>query len=312
MSDLRLALTQYLAVRRSTGFQLKTAERILRSFVGFAEREASVHITTALALRWIQQPSKAQALTWSGRLSVVRCFAKWWSATDPQTEVPPWALLPHGPKRRHPCRWGEDDVPRLLQATALLPSCKGLRGLTYAVFFGLIATTGMRISEALALNRGDVNLEDGVLTIRRTKFAKSRLVPLHATTCRTLAAYAASRDHIAHRASTPAFFLSESGERITEWSARYNFARVSQKIGLRRPEPRCRYGRGPRLHDLRHRFAVQTLVDWYRAGLNVDREIHKLAAYLGHGSVSYTYWYIEGVPELLDLASQRVRERCSS
>ena len=167
----------------------------------------------------------------------------------------------------------------------------------------------MRVSEALALDREDVDLEQGILTIRRTKFRKSRLVPLHESTCQVLAAYARARDRVVRRPTTAAFFLSECGTRVTGCTTRGNFAQVSRAVGLRQAVPGRRHGRGPRLHDLRHRFAVRTLVDWYRSGVDVERELPKLATYLGHVHVNDTYWYIEAVPELLELATRRLENR---
>ncbi|MFQ5507629.1 MAG: tyrosine-type recombinase/integrase, partial [Planctomycetota bacterium] len=161
----------------------------------------------------------------------------------------------------------------------------------------------------LALDRCDVDLDEGILTIRRTKFGKSRIVPLHASTREVLERYAARRDRVLRRVDTLAFFLSEHGRRITQWSTRYNFARVSQQVGLRPSASGRRHGHGPRLHDLRHRFAVRTLIEWYRKGLDVEREIPKLSTYLGHVHVNDTYWYLEAVPELLQLATERLMQQ---
>ncbi len=310
MSELRNAVREYLAVRHSVGFKLETQGRILRGFVAFAEREGAAHVTIPLVLRWIGQPSKAQEATWAKRLSVIRCFARWWSVSDPQTEIPPQALMPRRKATwRRPHAYHEGDVPRLLAAAARMRSRLGLRGQTYMTIFGLIATTGLRVSEALALDRGDVDLDQALLTIRRTKFGKDRLVPIHPTTADALKEYATRRDSIFRSVSTKAFFVAESGRRVTDCAARYSFAKLSQRTGLRQPVPRNKLGRGPRIHDLRHRFAVRTLVDWYRASKDVDREIPKLAAYLGHSSVAGTYWYVEAVPELLLLAAERQRVR---
>jgi integrase len=164
----------------------------------------------------------------------------------------------------------------------------------------------MRVSEALALDCRDVNLEAGILTVRRSKFGKARLVPVHPSTRDALSSYAEHRDLLGPVPFAHSFFLSEQGARITGCIARYTFAKVSRQIGLRPPAGGHRHGRGPRLHDMRHRFAVCTLLDWYRAGLNVERELPKLSTYLGHVHVNDTYWYIEAVPELLRLAAGRV------
>ena len=309
MSELRQAIDQYLALRRSLGFELREPENVLRRFVAFAEREGAAYITTDLVLRWTSEPSKAQPATWASWVAIVRRFARWWSATDPRTEAPPEGLLSHRLRRQHPYIYSDDEIERLVRAAAQLPSANGMRALTYSTYFGLVAATGMRMSEGLALDRSDVDRDQGILTIRRTKFGKSRLVPLHASACEALESYAAQRDRILRRVETPAFFLSDGGRRITQWSTRYNFARVSQQIGLRPPAGGHRHGHGPRLHDLRHRFAVRTLIEWYRTGLDVEREIPKLATYLGHVHVNDTYWYLEAVPELLQLATERLMQQ---
>jgi integrase len=193
-----------------------------------------------------------------------------------------------------------------MQTAAALPSAGHLRGETYATLFGLLAVTGLRINEALRLDRSDVDLDVGVLLIRRTKFGKSRLVPIHPTTMKALRAYRDERDRILTSRTTPAFFLSERRTRITEWSARYTFAVISRGVGLRPPTHGRRHGHGPRIQDLRHRFAAQTLIRWYRAGLDVDRELPKLSTYLGQVHTADTYWYLEAIPELLQLAADRL------
>lgn len=303
MSELRQALGEYLAIRRSLGFELRLPASLLHRFVAFVEAENTPYITTDLALRWAKQPADAQPSTWAWRLAMVRRFALWYSATDPRTQVPPEGLLPHRYRRKPPYIYTDDEIEGLIQAARQLPSSRGLRAHTYATLFGLLAVTGMRINEALKLDREDVGLVEGILTIRRTKFGKTRLVPVHASSQEALNTYAETRDRILPDLSTPAFFVSERSTRVTEWSARYTFAKVSQQIGLRATAKG--HGHGPRLHDMRHRFAARTLVDWYRAGIDVDREIPKLATYLGHAHVSDTYWYLEAVPELLQLATER-------
>lgn len=306
MSDLHDAVAEYLAIRRSLGFELRGVAGYLNDFVGLAEAEGAAHITTELALRWAKQPATTEPAYWAARLGIVRRFAAWRSATDPHTEVPPDGLLPHRYRRKPPHIYSDDEIERLVQTAAELPSSNRLRASTYSTFFGLLAVTGMRVSEAVKLDRQDVDLVQGILTIRRTKFGKSRLVPLHPSSRTALETYAKERDGILPTLSTPAFFVSKRGTRITECSARYTFAKISRQIGLRASAGGQRHGRGPRLHDMRHRFAARTLIDWYRAGVDVEREIPKLATYLGHVHVNDTYWYIEGVPELLQLATQRL------
>ena len=309
MSALAKALKKYLQLRRNLGSELKGVDRTLRDFVAFVERQGSSHITTDLALRWAQEPLRVQPVTWAARLRLVRGFALWLSATDRRTEVPPAGLLPYRYQRQPPYIYSDTEIAAIVRAAGRLVSPKGLRGRTYSTIFGLLSVTGMRVSEALALDREDVDLEQGVLRIRRTKFRKSRLVPLHKSTCQVLAAYARARDRAVRRPATAAFFLSECGTRVTGCATRCNFAQVSRAVGLRQAVPGRRHGHGPRLHDLRHRFAAHTLVDWYRTGVDVERELPILATYLGHVHGNDTYWYIEAVPELLELATRRLENR---
>jgi integrase/recombinase XerD len=186
---------------------------------------------------------------------------------------------------------------------ARLPSTNGIRALTFTTLFGLIAITGLRVSEAIALDNSDVDLEAGVLTVRRGK-SGSRIVPISQSTTRQLTAYTKERDRLLGH--TPKFFfVSDTGNRPDDCSARYNFATVCQRIGLRPPQKFNKHGRGPRIHDLRHTFAARTMVNWYRTGKDPEREMIKLSTYLGHTEPAHTYWYIEAVPELLELASKR-------
>lgn len=307
MSALREASQKYLELRRNLGFQLRGPRSALRSFVAFAEREGASCITTDLALRWAKEPADAQPATWALRLQMIRRFAIWLSAADRHTEVPPLGLLPHRYRRQPPYIYSDAEIKKLIQAAGRLPSPLGLKGCTYSTIFGLLSVAGMRINEALTLDREDVNLEEGILKIRRTKFGKSRLVPVHESTRQVLMDYARKRERAIRGPAKAAFFLSERGTRVTEWATRYNFAKVSREVGLR--PPGRSHGHGPRLHDMRHRFAARTLVDWYRGGTDVERELPKLATYLGHVHVNDTYWYIEAVPELLELATRRLENR---
>jgi integrase len=307
MTDLTKALDDYLALRRALGFKLRHTARELPKFVQFCEREQAPFITIALALRWAQVDADASSVIHSDRLAMVRRFAAWRSAEDARTEVPPGRLLPRRYQRPEPYIYSVAEVTGILSAAAALPSANGLRGLSYSALFGLLAVTGMRLGEAVALDRGDVDLQTGTLTIREGKLGKSRFVPIHATTMDMLERYSNRRDAIQPGAKVPALFVSERGRRISAWAAEDNFIAVSRTIGLRPAATDGRRGRGPRLHDLRHRFAVSTLIHWYQSGKDVDREIPKLATYLGHKGPAEVYWYLQAVPELLDLASQRSR-----
>lgn len=307
MSELDQALKEYIAIRRGLGFQLRLPASCLRNFVAFLETEGASHITTELALRWATQPAKAQPSTWTWRLGMVRRFAAWHRAMEPRTEIPPEGILSHRYHRKTPHIYSDEEIGRLLRRAKQLPSSKGLRAHTYTTLFALLAVSGMRVNEALHLDRQDVDLDQGILKIWRTKFGKSRYVPVHTSTVDALRQFAQSRDRIFPALATSAFFVSERGTRITDCMARYTFAKLSQQLGLRAVAKG--HGRGPRLHDMRHRFAARTLINWYRAGVDVERELPKLATYLGHVHVNETYWYLEAVPELLQLATNRLIAR---
>jgi integrase len=301
-------MEEYLAIRRSLGFKLIKVEATLRNFVAFAEKEVASHVSIDLALRWLKASTAKESATLADNLSTVRRFAIWRSVADARTEIPPKNLLPCRYHRKPPYIYSDEEIEKIVRSARNLPSAMGLKGLTYATLFGLLATTGMRISEVLALDRKDVDLKERIVIIRKSKFRKSRLVPLHISTSDILENYAQRRDRILPRPKSVAFFVSEQGTRLTQGTTRDNFAKISREIGLREKIEGRRVGSGPRLHDMRHRFAARTLVDWYRAGIDVEREIHKLSTYLGHTHVNDTYWYLEAGPELLELATQRLME----
>ena len=302
MSKLQSALDEYLAVRRALGFQLRLAGRLLQTFVHFVQRQGATHITTELAMQWATQPAEAKPATWAERFGMVRRFAQYCSAVDPRTEVPPPDLMPYRVRRPSPYIYSDEEITRLIQAAKQLPSFTGLRPHTYATLLGLYTVTGMRTNEALHLDRDDVDLTEGVLTVRGAKFGKSRYVPIHTSTRRVMQHYADQRDRLCPNPQSPSFFISERGTRVTEWSLRWTFVKLSRQIGLRGSSD----SRGPRLLDFRHRFAVTTLVRWYRSGIDVERHLPELATYLGHVHISDTYWYLTATPELLHLAARRL------
>ena len=307
MTSLAKAVDDYLRLRRALGFKLRDTETALHDFVSFLKRRGAARITTELALQWATEPQHAEPSHRARRLGIVRLFAEYRSACDGTTEVPAPGLLPGRYQRKVPYIYSDAELRRLLAAARELPSITGLRRWTYPTLFGLLAVAGLRISEAVALDVADVDLAGALLTIRGTKFGKSRLVPVHPSTRRALQTYARRRAQLQPRASTPSFFVSERGTRLTHWAVRATFVRLSHQIGLRQPAARG----GPRLHDFRHRFAVRTLLGWYRRGLDIDPRMPVLSAYLGHAHVTDTYWYLSAVPELLSAAAHRV-ERSST
>jgi|UPI00055D0D6B integrase len=304
MNALSIELDNYLAIRRGLGFALRTDERILRRFVDFASSGEVVHLHRDHFARWQANFGNAGRQTWSHRFSVVRQFANWLHANDQRHEVPPLGLVSHRMHRPRPYIYSPDEIREIVLAAGNLPSPNGIRRLTYQALFGLIAVTGLRISEALSLDRADVDLDAGIVNIRRGKLGKQRIVPISESTSLRLRAYAMERDRLME-GKPVAFFVADNGNRVSDCGARYNFAMVSQEIGLRSAQKFQKHGCGPRIHDLRHTFAVRTMLNWYRSGMDPAREMIKLTTYLGHESPVHTFWYIEAVPELLELASQR-------
>jgi integrase/recombinase XerD len=305
MTALHQALEAYLALRQAMGFQVRDARLLLRRFIAFLDQQEAAYITCELALQWATEPHAAQPTEWSRRLSVIRGFARYRSAMDPRTQIPPVGLLPHRPQRASPYLYSDAEIDQLLQAAEHLSSPTGLRAQTYVAAFGLLAVTGMRVGELVGLDDNDVDLTLGQLTIRCGKFGKSRLLPLHPTTREALRHYVAERDRRYPIPQSPSFLVSEQGVRLSHWSVRATFVALSRQIGLRGPAD----NHGPRLHDFRHRFAVGVLLRWYREGVNVERHLPELSTYLGHVKASDTYWYLSATPELLQLALERLEQR---
>ena len=305
MNTLRQAIHDYLAMRRGLGFKLVLLECRLRDFATFMEAQGATFVTAELALQWAMKPAEAHSATWAQRLTAVRCFARHHSAADPRTEIPAWGLLPHRAKRAKPYLYTEREIGQLMQAAKALPPSDGLRGWTYCCLFGLLAVTGLRISEALALKRQDVDLQQGLLTVRGTKFGKSRLVPLHPSSREALSQYAKRRDAYLEHQSTAHFLVSECGQALNAFTVRRTFRELSRQTGLRGPEDRT----GPRLHDFRHRLAMETLLRWYRSDEDVEHRIPVLSTFLGHARASETYWYLSACPELMGHVARRLERR---
>jgi len=303
-TTIRQHAAAYLAMRRRLGFKLTTFGQKLMSFVGSLERtDAPVPpvLTTAAAVAWATDtPRSTDQVHWSRRLMVVRIFARHLQLLEPATEVPPDDVLPHHYRRIPPHLFTPAEVAALLGAADQLRPV--FRAHTYRTLLGLLAVTGLRTGEACRLDGTDVDLADGVLTVRDTKFGKSRQVPLHASTVDALRAYAGQRDRQHPAPSTPAFLVSTRGTRLDARNLPHTFARLVHTAGIRTPAG----ARRPRLHDLRHTFATTTLLHWYREGADVQARLPLLTTYLGHADPKSTYWYLSGAPELLALAAARV------
>lgn len=293
---------EYLALRRQLGFALLSSGRELLGFARYADGVGHRGpITVELAVRWARLPQGAKPLWWARRLQIVRGFARYRSLFDPGTEIPPAGLFGPSSRRPTPHIYSEAEIAALLRAAVELSPKGGLRAHTYLTLFGLLFTTGLRISEALRLGRGDVDLDRGLLTVQLTKFRKSRLVPLHPSTVKALADYARHRDR--HHPQTPArtFFLNEKGEPLGASGVATTFGGLRRTLGWTKNHE----GRRPRLHDMRHTMAVRTLLRWYQQGADVDRKMPALSTYLGHVEIGDTYWYLTAVPELMALTAAR-------
>ncbi len=299
MTDLHQILEDYLGVRRALGYKLERAGRLLPRFVTYLEESGAAFISTKVALAWATEAGRGGPPWFAARLGLVRPFAKYVSALDPRTEIPSADLLPRRRSRGAPYLYSEADVQALLAAAGALRS--PFIASTYTALFGLLACTGMRVGEALALDRSDLDRRLGLLLVRHSKFGKSRLVPLDPTTLFALEDYGRKRDRTIRSAKSASLLVSSVGTRLDYRRVHRVFLHLVQSTDLADRRPRR-----PRIHDLRHSFAVRTLLDWYRAGVDVEPRLPLLSTYLGHVSPSSTYWYLTAIPDLITLAHRRL------
>jgi integrase len=295
-------IDDYLAVRRCAGFRLETEGMQLRQFARFAEQVGhSGPLTVRLAVQWASSSHTGRRLTAARRIEVLRPFASYCRQFDPATEIPPRSLFGHAHRRLTPHVFTDNEVLDLLAACDHLYPSGGLRGASCKTIFGLIAATGLRVSEATGLTRSDVDLEQQLLQIRYGKFGKSRWVPIHPTTAEALRTYISKRDRDPLAGTTDAFFVFDCGRLASTRSVERAFKvlRTALKWRVRGDHP------APRLQDLRHSFVCHRLQEWYARGLDVDRSILALSTYLGHAKITDTYWYETATPELLAIAARR-------
>ena len=292
----------YLAYRRSHGFQLSIDATQLRSFARFADEMGTEdHLTVALAIAWAQAARRPSPLTWSRRLEVLRGFARHCLRVDPRTEIPPSNIFGRAHRRLVPHIYAEAELVALLNAASTLEPQQGLRPITCRCVFGLLAASGLRISEALSLTRADVDLSVGVLCIRDAKFHQQRLVPLHPSVTECLSTYAQQRDRLVPRPVCDRFFLRDNGQSTNQPSMLYTLHTLCQQLGW---QPRGDYTHH-RLHDFRHTFIVRSMLRFYEQGIDVNHAVLALSTYVGHAKVSDTYWYLTGIPELMVIAAER-------
>jgi integrase len=300
MSPLEQALADYLQLRHSLGHDLADAGWLLPSFVAYLQDHGLRTVTVEAALAWAQHSPTGKGMSVGPRrMTAARGFARYLSGIDPDTEVPPLGLMPSRQRWRRPFIYTPADIDAVMsQAQASIVS--PLRAATYQTLVGLLATSGLRIGEAIKLDRSDIDWDQGVLLIRESKFGKSRLVPLHPTTMQALAENARLRDELQRRPKEASFFVSLTRKRLSYAVVCQTFRQLIDNAGVGTDAPSP-----PRLHDLRHTFAVRTLLGWYRSDEDVQAKIPSLSTYLGHREPASTYWYLSAAPELLALAAAR-------
>ncbi|SPE50489.1 Integrase family protein (fragment) [Verrucomicrobia bacterium] len=296
---LAKAVEFYLQKRRQLGFPLKEDGQMLHQLVAYAlEHGHRGPLTSQLPLAWAQLPAQASPLWWARRLDAARRFAAFWSAFDPRTQVPPPGVLGPSYRRRSVHLYSGEQITVLMQRARQL---EGLRGLTFQTLIGLLACTGLRIGEALRLQEQDIDWRASLLMVRHSKLCRSRCLPIQASTLSALDGYRQQRrKHLRQTNPTP-LFVGKNGRAMAYLEAARTFASLRQHLGWTQPPV-------PRLHDLRHTFAVGCLIDWYRQGGDVAHKILGLATYLGHSHIQGTYWYLSAVPELLALTQARWRQ----
>lgn len=303
MSELACALDGYLATRRGAGYKLERAEKLLRQFLDYCAKVGAATVTAEVAVAWAGLPQGASPGWQRQRLSVVRQFAAWRQLTDPATQVPPAdALGSATPRRAVPYLYSDDEIAALIAAAETLRWPLGRA--TYATLVGLLAVTGMRVGEAIRADREDLDVHAGWLRVRQAKLGKSRQLALSPSALQALQRYGRRRDELCPAPTTNALLVSSAGTRLLACNVEATFRKLVGLAGLRPRSARCR----PRLHDLRHSFAVATLVEWYRAGVDVAARLPALSTYLGHVDPKATYWYLSAAPELMALAADRLEQ----
>jgi len=300
VSTLEQDLADYLQLRLSLGHELAEARWLLPGFVSYLNAHRSSTVTIEAALAWAQQSATGRgASVGPRRMTAARGFARYLAGIHPNTEIPPLGLMPHRQRWRPPFIYSPADIDAVIsQARCSIVS--PLRAATYDTLIGLLAVSGLRIGEAIKLDRSDIDWAEGVLLIRESKFGKSRLIPLHGSVMEALATHAALRDELQPRPKEPSFFVSLTRNRLSYAVVSQTFRRlvVDAGVGIGSSSP-------PRLHDLRHTFAVRTLLGWYRDGQDIQAKLPALSTYLGHREPASTYWYLSATPELLALAAAR-------
>jgi integrase len=300
MTALRSALADYLDLRRSLGFSLQRDAKLLAQFITYLDEQHTDMVTTAAAVAWASLPAGASP-GWLGfRMRVVRGFVSYLHTLDPAVEVPPPGLLAGRGRRAVPYLYSDTEIATLFTEAEYLRT--PLRTATMQTLIGLLAVTGMRIGEAISVDDNDFDAQHGLIVVRHAKLGKSRQVPLHLSTVRALVTYQRLRDECCPHPASEALLVSAAGNRLLSYNVGQTFAKLVRRAGLTARSPSCR----PRPHDLRHSFAVHTLLDWYRDGNDIAARLPLLSTYLGHVAPANTYWYLQAAPELMAEAARRL------
>ena len=300
MSALSDHAEKYLQLRRALGYSLHQQGQMLMQFIAYLDAHNATRITVAEAVRWARQPDHSSPAWWSARLSVVRTFAHYVHVIDAGNEVPPDGLFPDLGHRAVPYIYSNDDIAALITAAGRLQPA--FRATTYQCFIGLLAVTGLRRAEAIGLDDADLDQAENLVTVRAGKFGNVRQIPVHPTVMTALSDYQIVRNAAFPHRTCRSVFLSTRATRLIGDNTSHVFAGLVQSTNLTGPGRR----RAPRLHDLRHSYAVNTLLGWYRSGANVDVMLPLLSTYLGHTTPASTYWYLTGTPELMALVADKV------
>lgn len=299
---MKCRVQEYLSYRRSLGFSLHIEGQQLIKFANYVDsKNYTEFLTEDIAIEWAKSSKKSSRITWARRLEIIRPFAKYCCITEPETQIPKSNIFGKPHRRKSPYIFSKNEIYQILETTKYLVPQGGLRPLSFRYLFSLLYVTGLRISEALKLLPEDVDLKEGILLIRKTKFNKSRIVPLDKTTVKALSEYCNQRNKYVLPSNLRNFFIIDSGKPITLRAAEYAFLRIRNILGWNNKSQ----NKIPRIYDLRHTFVCHRLLEWYKQGVDVHTVMPHLSTYLGHVKVSDTYWYITGISELMKIVSKK-------
>jgi integrase len=306
---MKKQVQDYLNYRRSLGFQLKVEESVLLNFANYVDsKKYNGPLTIKLSIEWALTSNSKKPITYARRIEVLRPFAKYCSITIPETEIPTTQIFGKAHRRKSPYIFSIDEILKLLDATKRLIPTDGLKTISFYYLFSLLYTTGLRVSEALMLRMSDINWKENFLQINQAKFKKSRLVPIHSSTAEALSTYCKIRSKYISTLNCERLFILDNGTPITYRKIQYTFSQLRKIVAWDIKPQDTR----PRIYDLRHTFVCHRLLKWYDEGIDVFSVVPYLSTYLGHVRVADTYWYITGIPQIMNIAGNRFYSYASS